>query len=104
MNSSPEPDISVKKREVKFDAENETEYDTIIGKQIGSNKMAESELETEVQVKIEPEAVIWIKSEPEADVWLKNEPETEMELETDLKSEIDLSVGPKTHNFLVRIL
>ena len=107
IKHSPEPDISVK-NEVEFDVKNEPEYDTIIGKQIGSDKMAESELETEFLVKNEPEAVIWIKCEPEADVWLKNEPEaeieTKMELETDLKSELDFGVGTKAHYFLVRIL
>ena len=106
IKSSSGPDISVKS-EIEFDIKSEPEYDTIIGKQSGSNNMNESELETEVQIKNEPDAVIWIKSEPKADAWLKNEPEaeikTEMELETDLKSEIDFSVGT-AYNFLVRIL
>ena len=108
MKSFPEPDISVKS-EIEFDIKNEPEYDAIIGKQIVSNNMTESEMETEVQIKNEPEAVISTESEPEADVWLKNEPEaeieTKMELETDLKSEIEFGIGTKAaYNFLVRIL
>ena len=95
MNKSPESDISVKS-EVEFDAKSKPKHGIIMENQIIPANVTVSKLETDVQVKSEPEAVVWIKSEPEADLF-----EMKMELETDLKTEFD--VGTKCDSFMVRL-
>ena len=95
MNKSPESDISVKS-EVEFDAKSEPGYAIIMENPIICDDVTESKLETDVQVKSEPEAVFWIKSEPETDII-----EMKMELESDLETEFD--AGTKCDFFMVRL-
>ena len=64
--------------------------------QIIHDNVTVSELETDVPVRSEPEAVVFIKSEPEADLI-----EMKMELETDLNTEFD--VGTNCDSFMVRL-
>ena len=60
--------------------------------------MTESKLETEVQIKIEPESDAWMRNGPESDIDIKNE------LDAALETEVEFGVGTKLNNILVRIL
>ena len=97
MKGPPKPVVSMKSK-VEFDVKSEPEYDVIM-ENVNEPGVMESELETEVQIKIEPIADVWIKSEPEAEI----SDIDEVELKNDEKIELEFGDGTEVDSFEVRI-
>ena len=93
MKGPPKPVVSMKSK-VEIDVKSEPEYGVIM-ENVNEPGVMESELETEVQIKIEPIADVWIKSEPEAEI-------SDID-EVELKNDEKFGDGTEVDSFEVRI-